>query len=340
MLRTLLDQRHPGDSLVIAWVSGTHVLQEGAIEGVDDFQVAGQQPPEQRHRPRLQGLGQQGVAGVGEGATGDGPCLLPAHPVLVDEQPHQLGDRQHGVGVVELDDDLVRESLPVAVAEPEPADDVPQRAADQEILLLEPQLPAGLGAVAGVQHLGQVLRAHLRLDGLRVVAGVEQAQIERLRAGPGAPQPEDVDRLGAIARDQHVAGLAAHHLGWQPAGPQPALVVVHGLGVAVEPDDLEVIGRGELPWVAVEGPVVGKLDLLAILEGLLEDPELIPDAVPHRRHVQGSQGVEQARGQPAQAAVPQSGLNVEGLQILEGVPGCGNGLAGEVGGAGVHGVLA
>src|SRR5208337_120322 len=101
----------------------------------------------------------------------------------------------------ELDDDLARERLPVAVPEPEPADDVPQRAADQEILLLEPQLPASLGAVAGVQHLGEVLRAHLRLDGLRVAAGVEQAQVERLPAGPGAPQPEDVDRLGAVARD-------------------------------------------------------------------------------------------------------------------------------------------
>ena len=137
-----------------------------------------------------------------------------------------------------------------------------------------------------------------------------------------------------------MAGLAAHHLPRHPAGPQPSLVVVHGLGVAVEPDHLQVIGSGELPRVAVEGPVVGKLDLLAIFEGLLEDPELIPDAVAHRRHVQGGQGVEQAGGQPAQAPVPQPGLNVEGLQVPGGEPGRGNGLAGEVGGAGVQRVLA
>ena len=260
-------------------------------------------------------------------------------PVLVDEQPHELGDGQHRVGVVELDDDLVRERLPVAVAEPEPADDVPQRAADQEILLLEPQFPAGLGAVAGIQHLGEVLRAHLRLDRLGVPAGVEQAQVERLMAGPGAPQPEDVDRLGAVARDQHVAGLAPHHLRWQPAGPQPALVVVRRLGVAVEPDDLEVIRSGELPRVAVEGPVVGKLDLMAILEGLLEDPELIPDAVPHRRHVQGGQRVEQAGGQTAQAPVPQPGLHIQLLQLPGGETGPGHGLPGQPGGAGIQRVL-
>ena len=338
-LGVLLDQRHPGDAALVARIPGAHVLQEEVIEGVDDLQVAGQQPPEQRHRPGLQGLGQQGVAGVGEGPAGDGPGLLPAHPVLIDQQPHQLGYRQHRVGVVELDDDLVRERLPVAVAEPEPADDVPQRTGDQEILLLEPQFPARLGAVAGVQHLGEVLRAHLRLDRLGVAAGVEQAQVERLPAGPGAPQPQDVDRLGAVARDQHVAGLAPHHLGRHPAGPQPALVILHGLGMPVEPDHLQVIGGGELPRVAVKGPVVGVLDLMAIFEGLLEDPELIPDAVAHGRHVQGGQGVEQAGGQTAQPPVPQPGLHVEILQLPGGVPGRGTGLAGQPGGAGVQRVL-
>ena len=336
----LLDQRHPRDAPLVARVPGAHLVQEGAVEGVDDLQVAGQQPPEHRHRPGLQGLGQQGVAGVGEGPAGDGPGLLPADPVLIDQQPHQLGYRQHRVGVVELDDDLVRERRPVTVAEPEPADDVPQRAGDQEILLLEPQLPAGLGAVAGVEHLGQVLRAHLRLDGLGVPAGVEQAQVERLPAGPGTPQPQDVDRLGAVARDQHVAGLTPHRLPRHPARPQPSLVVVHRLGAAVEPDDLEVIGSGELPRVAVKRPVIRKLNLLAILEGLLEDPELIPDAIAHRRHVQRGQRVQQARGQPAQPPVPQPGLNVGGLQVLERIPGCGNGLAGEVRGAGIQRVLA
>ena len=302
--------------------------------------MAGQQPPEHRDRPGLQRLGQQSMAGVGEGAAGDGPCLLPADPVLVDQQAHELGYRQHRVGVVELDDDLVRERLPVAVTEPEPADDVPQRAGNQEILLLQPQLPAGLGTVARVEHLGEVLRAHLRLDGLRVAACVEQAQVEGLPAGPGAPQPQDVDGLGAVARDQHVAGLAAHHLPRHPAGPQPALVVVHGLGVPVKPDDLEVIGSGELPRVAVEGPVVGKLDLMAILEGLLEDPELIPDAVAHRRQVQGGQRIQQAGGQPAQAPVPQPGLYVEIVQFPGGEPGSGHGPAGQLGGPGIQRVLA
>ena len=137
-----------------------------------------------------------------------------------------------------------------------------------------------------------------------------------------------------------MAGLTPHRLPRHPARPQPSLVVVHRLGAAVEPDDLEVIGSGELPRVAVKRPVIGKLNLLAILEGLLEDPELIPDAIAHRRHVQGGQRVQQAGGQPAQPPVPQPGLHIQLLQLPGGEPGPGHGLAGQPGGAGIQRVLA
>ena len=81
------------------------------------------------------------------------------------------------------------------------------------------------------------------------MARVEQAQIEGLPAGPGLPEPEDVDRPGTVTGDQDVAGLAKHRLGWHPAPPQPVRIIRHRLGVAVEPDDLAVIGGGELPRV-------------------------------------------------------------------------------------------
>ena len=136
-----------------------------------------------------------------------------------------------------------------------------------------------------------------------------------------------------------MAGFAAHCLPWHPAGTQPFLVVVDRLGMAIEPNDLAVVGGGELPRVAVEGPVVGVLDLIAILEGLLEDPELIPDSVAHSRYVEGGQRVEQAGGQPAEAPVPQPRLHVEGLELRHGDTEAGKRLPGEVGGAGVHRVL-
>lgn len=46
----------------------------------------------------------------------DGPGARPAEAVLVHEQPHELGDRERRVRVVELEGDLVWERVPVVVA--------------------------------------------------------------------------------------------------------------------------------------------------------------------------------------------------------------------------------
>ena len=79
---------------------------------------------------------------------------------------------------------------------------------------------------------------------------------------------------------------------------------------------------------------------MAILEGLLEDPELIPDAIAHRRHIQSGQRIQQARRQPAQPPVPQPGLHIQLLQLPRGETGPGHGLAGQPAGAGIQRVLA
>lgn len=53
---------------------GTYV-EVGLVDLVDDLQVSGQQRLQQLHRPTLQGLGEDGVVGVGEGAPGEIPGL-------------------------------------------------------------------------------------------------------------------------------------------------------------------------------------------------------------------------------------------------------------------------
>jgi hypothetical protein len=68
--------------------------------------VAGEEAGEEPHRPRLQGLGQEGVAGVGEGPARDRPGLAPFERVIVDRDPHELGMARGRVGVVELHDDV------------------------------------------------------------------------------------------------------------------------------------------------------------------------------------------------------------------------------------------
>ena len=98
----------------------------------------------QRERPLLQRLGQQRVVGVGQRPLREVPRLVPAELRLVEQDPHQLGDGQRRVRVVELDGDLVGQRAPVGVASAEAAHEVGQRAGDEEVLLHEAQpLPHG-----------------------------------------------------------------------------------------------------------------------------------------------------------------------------------------------------
>lgn len=53
---------------------GTYI-EVDLVDLVDDLQVSGQQGLQQLHRPALQSLGQDGVVGVGEGASGEIPGL-------------------------------------------------------------------------------------------------------------------------------------------------------------------------------------------------------------------------------------------------------------------------
>lgn len=50
-------------------------IEVALVDLVDDLQVSGQQRLQQLHRPTLQSLGQNGVVGVGEGASGEVPGL-------------------------------------------------------------------------------------------------------------------------------------------------------------------------------------------------------------------------------------------------------------------------
>ena len=111
---------------------------------------------------------------------------------------------------------------------------------------------------------------YLLLDGPGIVADVEQLEVELLR-GSGPPEPEDVDRPGAVSGNQCGAGLAEDALGGDPSDVGVSVDVGVILSVAPEPHVDHVVGLGELPRVAMQDPLVGLLHLPAILERLLED---------------------------------------------------------------------
>ena len=194
-------------------------------------------------------------------------------------------------------------------------EEVAQRARDEEVLLLEAQLLALRRRVLRVEDLGDVLRERLRADGLRVVAGVEDLQVERPRRA-GAPQPQGVDAAVLEARDHVVVGDAEDAPARHPARALDAVVVVL-LGVAAEVDGHGRLRVRELPRRPEGQPVVGLLHLPAVDERLAEDPVLVADAVADAGHVHRRERVDEARREPAEATVAEAGLDLRLTQLRQ-----------------------
>jgi hypothetical protein len=117
---------------------------------------------------------------------------MPAKAVFVHQQPHQLGHADGRVGVVQVDGHLVAEVGQPAVFGQVAGQDVLDAGAGEEVLLAQPQLAPGRGAVVGVEHPGDVFVLVLELGGAGVVAGVEGMQVD-LAGRRGLPQPQGAD---------------------------------------------------------------------------------------------------------------------------------------------------
>ena len=186
-----------------------HFIEEAAVDLENDLQMPREQRAEEIDRPFLQRLGEQRVIRVGEGRARHLPRFVPAERVFIDEQPHQLGDRDRRMRVVELHGPFFVEVRGRAAEQRVDAQHVLQRAAREKELLLEPQLLAAMRLVVRVEHFGDGLRSHLVLDGAVVVAVVEGREVERLD-GLGFPQAQRVAGADAVAEDRRVVGDAAH----------------------------------------------------------------------------------------------------------------------------------
>ncbi len=250
--------------------------------------------------------------------------------MLVDEDPHELRDADDGVRVVELERDAVGDRVPVLVVD-DPVEQVTERRSHEEVLLLQAQLLALRRRVLRVEDLRDVLGVRLAAHGGLVVAGVEGLEVERLGRAR-APQPERVDVPGAVPGYEVVVGDGLDRPAGRPAAGLGGSVLA--LDRAAEADRDRHLGVGQLPRRAERQPVVRLLDLAAVDERLPEDPVLVPDAVAHGGDVEGRERVDEARREPAEAAVAEPGLDLLGDDLVERDVERGEGLACHVGQAG------
>ena len=171
--------------------------------------------------------------------------------------------------------------------------------------------------VIRVEDLRQVLGDRPSARPRVVVADVEGGEVERL-GRLGLPQPQHVDGGHAIADDGRVERNPANDARRDPADPVAAGLVAPDLGAAAESDGVRRARTARSPR---DCPAPATCRCTSTCQPstnlLIEDAELVADAVADRRNLERRQRVEEAGGQPAEAAVAEARLLLLRDQLVE-----------------------
>ena len=177
----------------------------------------------------------------------------------------------------------------------------------KKILLRQPQLFSGFGLVVRIQHFRDGFGCDLLVHGAVVVADVERVEVERL-GGFRFPQPQQVRGGHPITRYRGVVGDALDHPLGEPAHAIASVVVEVGFGAPAELHVERDVRAHDFPRVAEAQPLVGELDLPAVANRLIEDAELVADAVADGGNVERRQRVHVTGRQAAEPAVAEARL--------------------------------
>ena len=161
--------------------------------------------------------------------------------------------------------------------------------------------------VVRVEHFGDRLRLDFVLDCAVVIALVKRGKVERLD-GLGFPKAQGVAGVNTVAGDRRIVGDAAYLRLWNPAHPEAALVVRPRLGAPTKLHLIRDFRACNIPRVAVLQPFVGHLTLPAVADDLIENAELVANAVSERGHFDRCERVHVTRCESAQAAIAETGF--------------------------------
>ena len=178
----VLDDRHSCDLIVVA-VLLPELAAVSLVDLNDDREDPRGNALEQVAVPLFERLGHYGVVGIGKGLCYDVPRLVPGIAAVVKHYPHQLGDSECGVSVVDVDSDLLVQVVKGAVNVHVLVYDVADGGSAQEVLLSESEALALGVIVVRIEHLCNGLRHDVLAERLGVIALVEHIHIEGRHLG-------------------------------------------------------------------------------------------------------------------------------------------------------------
>jgi len=320
----LLDDGKVGNLLVVEEGStilvllGAEEVDEVEVDVVDDLQVTRKQILEHGNGPGLKSLGKNGVVGVSEGLVADSPSFVPIKTLKIDEDTHELSDGDGGMSIVKLDGDIVGDFAEGKLHLLEAAHDILKSGTAEEVLLLQTHLET-LRSGLGIKNLGDVLILLTSVEGgivVRVlILTVELLKIED--GGRGSAPETEVDGVhGAEARDRSIVGSGDDDVSAVPDVTE--LAFPHdGVHMTAKLHAIVDITTADLPRIALVQPVVRKLSLLTVDDGLLEHTELVTDTITPSRIVEGGERVQEASGKTAKTTITKSRILLLVIEVLK-----------------------
>ena len=277
-----------GDARVVVLGLGDLVeLDDDVGDGGRDLLQAGE-------RPLLERLGKNRVVGVGDHGAHDGNGLVKLNVVLGGEQADELGNDHGGVRVVDLDHGVVGQVVQVAAALDGLVNQELGGIAHHEVLLVDAKQATLLVGIIRIEEQGEVL-GDLGLVEVDGAAGnqavVDACQVEQAQA-----------ILGGLA----VAG----HVDVDELGGNGKVAELNSVGAVVINQD-----------ILLAEPLVGDSLLLIVDKALTEQAVMVVEAHAVAGKAQRCDGIQEARGQTAQAAVAERRLDLELLDLVEVVAG-------------------
>ena len=138
---TVIDNGHLADLILYihAWHIAVSVLDlndETTVDLLHDLIYTGKQSGEELNGPFFQCLGHDCVVGVGTGLGGHLPRLIPGQIILIHKDPHQLCHSHGGMGIVELEGNLLIELADIIMFSHVLLNGLLHGCGDEEVLLL------------------------------------------------------------------------------------------------------------------------------------------------------------------------------------------------------------
>ena len=264
-------------------------LDDNVGDGRGDLLQAGE-------RPLFECLGKNRVVGVGNHGAHDGNGLVKLDVVLGGEQADEFGNDHGGVCVVDLDHGVVGQVVQVAAALDGLVDQELGGVAHHEVLLVDAKQAALFIGIIRIEEQGEVL-GDLGLVEVDGAAGdqavVDTCQVEQAQAV-----------LGGLA----VTG----HIDVDELGGDGKIAKLDSVGAVVIDQD-----------VLLAEPLVGDGLLLVVGKALTEQAVMVIEAHAVTGKAQRGNGIQEARGQTAQAAVAQRRFDLKLLNLVEVVAGSG-----------------